>query len=235
MMKRNHSIFCALALAACCFLAGCANGETTAGTPPQEPTSAMDTKTIEASYQLPTVDSVDEKTMTSAVKQWVETVYGVDLTGWEAYYSLTDAAGAGQNDAGISFMGAEGEAPYLAEIDQESKEIISVETAAWKAATPSDIAKQADYVSAAKAFAEEYLKATGLQEAVCDQRGSDDQQRLCCFPGDADLCGSLRRRGPRSGGVPPLRECAGAERLLTAAGEGILRNINRSMNCAPCG
>ena len=27
MMKRNHSIFCALALAACCFLAGCANGE----------------------------------------------------------------------------------------------------------------------------------------------------------------------------------------------------------------
>ena len=107
--------------------------------------------------------------MTSEAKQLIETIYGVDLTGWEAYYSLTDAAGAGQNDAGISFMGAEGEAPYLAEIDQESKEIISVETAAWKAATPSDIAKQADYVSAAKAFAEEYLQAAGLQEAVCYQ------------------------------------------------------------------
>ena len=169
MMKRNHSIFCALALAACCFLAGCANGETTVGTPPQEPTSTTDTQTTKVSYQLPTVDSVDEKTMTSEAKQLIETIYGVDLTGWEAYYSLTDAAGAGQNDAGISFMGAEGEAPYLAEIDQESKEIISVETAAWKAATPSDIAKQADYVSAAKAFAEEYLKATGLQEAVCYQ------------------------------------------------------------------
>ena len=168
-MKRNHSIFCALALAACCFLAGCANGETTVGTPPQEPTSTTDTQTTKVSYQLPTVDSVDEKTMTSEAKQLIETIYGVDLTGWEAYYSLTDAAGAGQNDAGISFMGAEGEAPYLAEIDQESKEIISVETAAWKAATPSDIAKQADYVSAAKAFAEEYLKATGLQEAVCYQ------------------------------------------------------------------
>ena len=169
MMKRNHSIFCALALAACCFLAGCANGETTTGTPPQEPTSATDTKTTEVSYQLPTVDSVDEKTMTSAVKQWIETVYGIDLTGWEAYYSLTDRAGAGQNDAGISFMGAEGEAPYLAEIDQDSKEIVAVETAAWKAATPSDAAKQMDYIASAKAFAEEYLQAAGLQEAVCYQ------------------------------------------------------------------
>ena len=169
MMKRNHSIFCALALAACCFLAGCANGETTTQTPPQEPTSTTDTQTTKVSYQLPAVDSVDEKTMTREAKQLIETIYGVDLTGWEAYYSLTDAAGAGQNDAGISFMGAEGEAPYLAEIDQESKEIISVETAAWKAATPSDIAKQADYVSAAKAFAEEYLQAAGLQEAVCYQ------------------------------------------------------------------
>lgn len=169
MMKRNHSIFCALALAACCFLAGCANGETTTQTPPQEPTSTTDTQTTKVSYQLPTVDSVDEKTMTSEAKQLIESIYGVDLTGWEAYYSLTDAAGAGQNDAGISFMGAEGEAPYLAEIDQESKEIISVETAAWKAATPSDIAKQADYVSAAKAFAEKYLQAAGLQEAVCYQ------------------------------------------------------------------
>ena len=168
-MKRNHSIFCALALAACCFLAGCANGETTTQTPPQEPTSTTDTQTTKVSYQLPTVDSVDEKTMTSEAKQLIESIYGVDLTGWEAYYSLTDAAGAGQNDAGISFMGAEGEAPYLAEIDQESKEIISVETAAWKAATPSDIAKQADYVSAAKAFAEKYLQAAGLQEAVCYQ------------------------------------------------------------------
>ncbi len=168
-MKRNHSIFCALALAACCFLAGCANGETTTQTPPQEPTSTTNTQTTKVSYQLPTVDSVNEKTMTSEAKQLIETIYGVDLTGWEAYYSLTDAAGAGQNDAGISFMGAEGEAPYLAEIDQESKEIISVETAAWKAATPSDIAKQADYVSAAKAFAEKYLQAAGLQEAVCYQ------------------------------------------------------------------
>ena len=169
MMKRNHSIFCALALAACCFLAGCANGETTTQTPPQEPTSTTDTQTTKVSYQLPTVDSVNEKTMTSEAKQLIETIYGVDLTGWEAYYSLTDAAGAGQNDAGISFMGAEGEAPYLADVDQDRKEIIAVETAAWKAATPSDAAKQTDYIASAKAFAEEYLKATGLQEAVCYQ------------------------------------------------------------------
>ena len=84
MMKRNHSIFCALALAACCFLAGCATGETTVGTPPQEPTSTTDTQTTKVSYQLPTVDSVDEKTMTSEAKQLIETIYGVDLTGWEA-------------------------------------------------------------------------------------------------------------------------------------------------------
>lgn len=169
MMKRNHSIFCALALAACCFLVGCANGETTTQTPPQEPTSTTDTQTTKVSYQLPTVDSVDEKTMTSEAKQLIETIYGVDLTGWEAYYSLTDAAGAGQNDAGISFMGAEGEAPYLADVDQDRKEIIAVETAAWKAATPSDAAKQTDYIASAKAFAEKYLQAAGLQEAVCYQ------------------------------------------------------------------
>ena len=169
MMKRNHSMLCALALAACCFLAGCANGETTTQTPPQEPMSTTDTQTTKVSYQLPAVDSVDEKTMTSEAKQLIETIYGVDLTGWEAYYSLTDAAGAGQNDAGISFMGAEGEAPYLADVDQDRKEIIAVETAAWKAATPSDAAKQTDYIASAKAFAEEYLKAAGLQEAVCYQ------------------------------------------------------------------
>ena len=169
MMKRNHSMLCALALAACCFLAGCANGETTTQTPPQEPMSTTDTQTTKVSYQLPAVDSVDEKTMTSEAKQLIETIYGVDLTGWEAYYSLTDAAGAGQNDAGISFMGAEGEAPYLADVDQDRKEIIAVETAAWKAATPSDAAKQTDYIASAKAFAEKYLQAAGLQEAVCYQ------------------------------------------------------------------
>lgn len=168
-MKRNHSIFCALALAACCFLAGCANGETTTQTPPQEPTSATDTKATEVSYQLPTVDSVDEKTMTSEAKQLIETIYGVDLTGWEAYYSLTDAAGVGQNYAGISFMGAEGEAPYLADVDSESKQVVAIETVAPKSDVPSDAAKQEEYIAAAKAFAEEYLQAAGLQEAVCYQ------------------------------------------------------------------
>ena len=169
MMKRNHSIFCALALAACCFLAGCANGETTTQTPPQEPTSATDTQTTEVSYQLPTVDSVDEKTMTSEAKQLIETIYGVDLTGWEAYYSLTDAAGVGQNYAGISFMGAEGEAPYLADIDSENNQIVAIETVAPESDIPSDAAKQEEYIAAAKAFAEEYLQAAGLQEAVCYQ------------------------------------------------------------------
>lgn len=169
MMKRNHSIFCALALAACCFLAGCANGETTTETPPQDPTSTTDTQTTEVSYQLPTVDSVDEKTMTSEAKQLIETIYGVDLTGWEAYYSLTDAAGVGQNYAGISFMGAEGEAPYLADVDSESKQVVAIETVAPKSDVPSDAAKQTDYIAAAKAFAEEYLQAAGLQEAVCYQ------------------------------------------------------------------
>lgn len=169
MMKRNHSILCALALVACCFLAGCANGETTTETPPQEPTSTADTKTTEVSYRLPTVDSVDEKTMTSEAKQLIETIYGVDLTGWEAYYSLTDRAGAGQNDAGISFMGAEGEAPYLADVDSESKQVVAIETVAPKSDVPSDAAKQTDYIASAKAFAEKYLQAAGLQEAVCYQ------------------------------------------------------------------
>lgn len=168
-MKRNHSIFCALALAACCFLSGCANGETPTETPSQEPTSTADTKTEEVSYQLPTVDSVDEKTLQKEAKTMIESIYGIDLTGWDAYCSLTDAAGEGNEYEGVSFMGEEGEAPYLVDFDLNSKEMVAVETAAWNAETPSDTVKQADYIAAAKAFAEEYLQATGLKEAVCYQ------------------------------------------------------------------
>lgn len=167
MMKRNHSIFCALALAACCFLAGCGGGGTNASA--QEPTNAPDTPatTTKLSYQLPTVDSMDQEALTSQVKQLIETIYGIDLTGWEAYHSVADTTG--KDEESVAFTGADGEAPYVADIDPESKQVVAIETAAPKSAVPSDAAKQTDYIASAKAFAEEYLKATGLQEAVCYQ------------------------------------------------------------------
>lgn len=164
-MKRTHSIFCALALAACCFLAGCGGGEANASA--QEPTSAPDTPatTTKLSYQLPTVDSMDQETLTSQVKQLIETTYGIDLTGWEAYHSVADTAG--KDEEGVAFMGADGEAPYVADIDPESKQVVAVETAAPKSAVPSDAAKQTEYVAAAKAFAETLFQATGLEESTC--------------------------------------------------------------------
>ena len=167
MMKRNHSIFCALALAACCFLAGCGGGETNASA--QELTNAPATPatTTKLSYQLPTVDSMDHEALTSQVKQTIETIYGIDLTGWEAYFSAADTAGTDAES--VAFTGADGEAPYVADIDPESKQVVAIETAAPKSAVPSDAAKQTDYIASAKAFAEEYLQAAGLQEAVCYQ------------------------------------------------------------------
>lgn len=166
-MKRTHSIFCALALAACCFLAGCGGGETNASA--QELTNAPATPatTTKLSYQLPTVDSMDQEALTSQVKQRIETIYGIDLTGWEAYHSVADTTG--KDEESVAFTGADGEAPYVADIDPESKQVVAIETAAPKSAVPSDAAKQTDYIASAKAFAEEYLKAAGLQEAVCYQ------------------------------------------------------------------
>lgn len=167
MMKRTHSIFCVLALAACCFLAGCGGGEANASA--QEPTSAPDTPatTTKLSYQLPTVDSMDQKALTSRVKQTIETIYGIDLTGWEAYFSVADTPG--KDEQSVAFTGADGEAPYMADIDPETKQIIAIETAAPKSAVPSDAARQTEYVDAAKAFAETLFQATGLEESTCYQ------------------------------------------------------------------
>lgn len=166
-MKRNHSIFCTLALAACCFLAGCGGGETNASA--QELTNAPATPatTTKLSYQLPTVDSMDHEALTSQVKQTIETIYGIDLTGWGAYFSAADTAGTDAES--VAFTGADGEAPYVADIDPESKQVVAIETVAPKSDIPSDAAKQTDYIASAKAFAEEYLQAAGLQEAVCYQ------------------------------------------------------------------
>ena len=164
MMKRNHSIFCALALAACCFLAGCANGETTTQTPPQEPTSTTDTKTTEVSYQLPTVHYLsDLSSIANTVLPLLKTMYGADIDGCSISTTLQQP-----------------------ELETENKTFAFT---ICREISPGCWASRSRLLSAGPA----------------DQRGSDDQQRLCCVSGDADLCGSLRRRGPRSGGVPPLR------------------------------
>ena len=167
MMKRNHSIFCALALAACCFLAGCANGETTTQTPPQEPTSTADTKTTEVIYQLPTVHYLsDLSSIANTVLPLLKTMYGADIDGCSISSTLQQPELETENET-FAFTMTDGTL-YLADVDSQNQ-IIAIETVAPKSDVPSDAAKQEEYIAAAKAFAEEYLKATGLQEAVCYQ------------------------------------------------------------------
>ena len=167
-MKRNHSIFCALALAACCFLAGCANGETTAGTPPQEPTSATDTKTTEVSYQLPTVHYLsDLSSIANTVLPLLKTMYGADIDGCSISTTLQQPELETENKT-FAFTMTDGTL-YLADVDSENKQVVAIETVAPKSDVPSDAAKQEDYIVSAKAFAEKYLQAAGLQEAVCYQ------------------------------------------------------------------
>lgn len=167
MMKRNHSIFCALALAACCFLAGCANGETTTQTPPQEPTSTADTKTTEVSYQLPTVHYLSETSIANTVLPLLKTMYGADIDGCSISTTLQQPELKTENKT-FAFTMTDG-ILYLADVDSESKQVVAIETVAPKSDVPSDAAKQEEYIAAAKAFAEEYLQAAGLQEAVCYQ------------------------------------------------------------------
>lgn len=166
-MKRNHSIFCALALAACCFLAGCANGETTTQTPPQEPTSVTDTTTAEVSYQLPTVHYLSEASIANTVLPLLKTMYGADIDGCSISTTLQQPELETENKT-FAFTMTDGTL-YLADVDSENKQVVAIETVAPKSDVPSDAAKQADYIASAKAFAEEYLQAAGLQEAVCYQ------------------------------------------------------------------
>ena len=207
-MKRNHSIFCALALAACCFLAGCANGETTTQTPPQEPTSTTDTQTTKVSYQLPTVHYLSESSIANTVLPLLKTMYGADIDGCSISTTLQQPELETENET-FAFTMTDGTL-YLADVDSENQ-IIAIETVAPKSDIPSDAAKQTDYIRLCQSICRGISpgcwasRSRLLSAGPADPRGSDDQQRLCCFPGDADLCGSLRRRGPRPGGLPPLR------------------------------
>ena len=168
MMKRNHSIFCALALAACCFLAGCANGETTTQTPPQEPTSTTDTQTTKVSYQLPTVHYLsDLSSIANTVLPLLKTMYGADIDGCSISTTLQQPELETENKT-FAFTMTDGTL-YLADVDSENKQVVAIETVAPKSDIPSDDAKQTEYIASAKAFAEEYLQAAGLQEAVCYQ------------------------------------------------------------------
>ena len=166
-MKRNHSIFCALALAACCFLAGCANGETTTGTPPQKPTSVTDTTTAEVSYQLPTVHYLSEASIANTVLPLLKTMYGADIDGCSISTTLQQPELETENKT-FAFTMTDGTL-YLADVDSENKQVVAIETVAPKSDVPSDATKQAEYIASAKAFAEKYLQAAGLQEAVCYQ------------------------------------------------------------------
>lgn len=167
-MKRKYSIFLTFALIACCFLAGCGNGEKKVASQPQEQPTTTDTPAEEVNYQLPTVGNMDQKTLTKQTRELIETMYGVDLSGREIKSTLDQDDISAEYET-ISFMDANGEAPYLADVDSESKQVVAIETVAPKSDIPSDDAKQTEYIASAKAFAEEYLKATGLQEAVCYQ------------------------------------------------------------------
>ena len=94
-------------------------------------------------------------------------MYGADIDGCSISTTLQQPELKTENET-FAFTMTDG-ILYLADVDSESKQVVAIETVAPKSDVPSDAAKQTDYIAAAKAFAEEYLQAAGLQEAVCYQ------------------------------------------------------------------
>ena len=93
-------------------------------------------------------------------------MYGADIDGCSISTTLQQPELETENET-FAFTMTDGTL-YLADVDSENQ-IIAIETVAPKSDVPSDAAKQEDYIASAKAFAEEYLQAAGLQEAVCYQ------------------------------------------------------------------
>lgn len=160
MIKRQKYIAC-LWIIILCSLVGCSNKTSSL----KDQTVGMDSPTTKVSYQLPAVHNVSETSIANTVLPLLKTMYGADID--VCSITLQQPELETENKT-LAFTVTDG-TPYLADIDPETKQVVAIETAAPKSAVPSDAAKQTDYIASAKAFAEEYLKAAGLQEAVCYQ------------------------------------------------------------------
>lgn len=131
-------------------------------------TTAMDSFATKLSYQLPVVHYLsDLSSIANTVLPLLKTMYGADIDGCSISTTLQQPELKTENET-FAFTMTDG-ILYLADVDSESKQVVAIETVAPKSDVPSDAAKQTDYIAAAKAFAEEYLQAAGLQEAVCYQ------------------------------------------------------------------
>ena len=131
-------------------------------------TTAMDSFATKLSYQLPVVHYLsDLSSIANTVLPLLKTMYGADIDGCSISTTLQQPGLKTENET-FAFTMTDG-ILYLADVDSESKQVVAIETVAPKSDVPSDAAKQTDYIAAAKAFAEEYLQAAGLQEAVCYQ------------------------------------------------------------------
>ena len=128
----------------------------------------MDSFATKLSYQLPVVHYLsDLSSIANTVLPLLKTMYGADIDGCSISTTLQQPELKTENET-FAFTMTDG-ILYLADVDSESKQVVAIETVAPKSDVPSDAAKQTDYIAAAKAFAEEYLQAAGLQEAVCYQ------------------------------------------------------------------
>ena len=131
-------------------------------------TTAMDSFATKLSYQLPVVHYLsDLSSIANTVLPLLKTMYGADIDGCSISTTLQQPELKTENKT-FAFTMTDG-ILYLADVDSESKQVVAIETVAPKSDVPSDAAKQEEYIAAAKAFAEEYLQAAGLQEAVCYQ------------------------------------------------------------------
>lgn len=163
MMKRQKYIVCLLIITLC-FLSGCSNKMDSL----RNQTTAMDSFATKLSYQLPVVHYLsDLSSIANTVLPLLKTMYGADIDGCSISTTLQQPELKTENET-FAFTMTDG-ILYLADVDSESKQVVAIETVAPKSDVPSDAAKQTDYIAAAKAFAEEYLQAAGLQEAVCYQ------------------------------------------------------------------
>ena len=163
MMKRQKYIVCLLIITLC-FLSGCSNKMDSL----RNQTTAMDSFATKLSYQLPVVHYLsDLSSIANTVLPLLKTMYGADIDGCSISTTLQQPELKTENKT-FAFTMTDG-ILYLADVDSESKQVVAIETVAPKSDVPSDAAKQEEYIAAAKAFAEEYLQAAGLQEAVCYQ------------------------------------------------------------------
>ena len=132
-----------------------------------EKTTADQTLSVsETTLVLPTVETLEADLMTADVRQVVGAIYGQDLSEAESYGSW-DAEGLYRDVLDVAFITPTQQAPYIASVDPESKQIVAVETVADRANQPASANRQEYYAAAAKAFLASQLGVAEPGTCLC--------------------------------------------------------------------